>query len=186
MVCELTQGYGLLAPLMLASALCLVLNRNISLYENQVDNKFESPAHIDDATINILENLQVKDFYQPGRVTILEEGTSLKALTDIIANTNELYFPVRNYKDEITGILAVQDLRKVLFEDSLYDLLVAKDMARKAVLLAPEDNLYTALLKFVDSDLGQIPVVDYNNPEKILGLLAREDVFKALRRKSRP
>jgi len=185
MVCELTQGYGLLAPLMLASALCLVLNRNISLYENQVDNKFESPAHIDDATINILENLQVKDFYQPGRVTILEEGTSFKALIDIIANTNELYFPVRNQKDEITGILAVQDLRKVLFEDCLYDLLVAKDVARKAVFLVPEDNLYTALLKFVDSDLGQIPVVDQSDPKKILGLLAREDVFRALRQKAK-
>jgi chloride channel protein, CIC family len=43
MVCELTQGYGLLAPLMLATAIALVLGRHASLYENQVDNKFESP-----------------------------------------------------------------------------------------------------------------------------------------------
>ncbi len=179
MVCELTQGYGLLAPLMLASALCLVLTRRSHLYENQVDNKFDSPAHLDDATINILESMQVKDYYQPGRVTTMEEGTSFTAMTDIIANANELYFPVRNSQDKITGIVSVQDLRNVLFEDCLCDLLVAKDVARKAVLLTPEDDLYHALLVFVETDFGQIPVVDPKDNMEILGLLAREDVFKA-------
>ncbi|MEW5773516.1 MAG: chloride channel protein [Thermodesulfobacteriota bacterium] len=179
MVCELTQGYGLLAPLMLSSALCLVLGRGTSLYEHQVDNKFESPAHLDDATINILEGLQVQDFYARGRVTTLEEGTTLKALTDIIANTNELYFPVRNARDEITGILGVEDVRKVLFEDCLFDLVVVGELARKPAMLKPEDNLYTALLKFVDTNCGQIPVTAPDDDNEILGLLNREDVFKA-------
>lgn len=34
MVCELTQGYGLLAPLMLATAITLVLGRSVSLRES--------------------------------------------------------------------------------------------------------------------------------------------------------
>jgi CIC family chloride channel protein len=96
MVCEITQGYGLLAPLMLCTAVCLVLCRRAPLYENQVDNKFESPAHLGDATINILEELRVQDFYRPGKTTILERGTTLKALTDIIAGTTELVFPVKD------------------------------------------------------------------------------------------
>ena len=182
MVCELTRGYGLLAPLMLASAVCLVLTRNVSLYENQVNDKFESPAHAEDVTVNVLEGLQVKDFYQPGRVTTLEEGTTFKAMVDIVTNANELYFPVRSHSGRITGILSVQDLRKVLFEDSLCELILARDVARKAVLLTPDDDLYTALLKFVDSDCGQIPVVDSEDPDSILGLLAREDVFRAYAR----
>ncbi|NCC25537.1 MAG: chloride channel protein [Deltaproteobacteria bacterium] len=179
MVCELTQGYGLLAPLMLASAVCLILNRNVSLYENQVNDKFDSPAHAEDATVNVLEGLQVEDYYRPGRVTTLEEGTTFKAMTDIVANANELYFPVRDDRGHITGIVAVLDLRRVLFEDSLRDLILARDVARKPVLLRPDDTLYTALLKFVDSDFGQIPVVDPEDQDRILGLLAREDVFNA-------
>lgn len=182
MVCELTQGYGLLAPLMLASAISLILGRNVSLYENQLDNKFESPAHIDDATINILEHEQVRDYYRKGRVTVLEEGTHFTALTDIIVNSTDLCFPVRNAADEITGIVAVQDVRKILFEESLGDLLVAKDVARKPVLLRPDDDLYTTLLKFVESDLGQLPVIDPANPTNVIGLLAREDVFNAYAR----
>jgi CIC family chloride channel protein len=179
MVCELTQGYGLLAPLMLASAVTIVLGRSTSLYENQVDNKFESPAHVGDATINILEREQVRDHFKPGRVSIVEEGTHFGALTDIIVNSNELCFPVRGTGDRITGILSVQDLRRVLYEETLCELLVAGDVARKAVLLKPDEDLYTALLKFVESDLAQLPVVDSEDPTRVLGMLAREDVFTA-------
>ena len=179
MVCELTQGYGLLAPLMLASAVSLVLCRNVSLYENQVDTKFDSPAHVGDATINILEKEKVADHFRPGRVTVVEESTNFGALTDIIVNSHELCFPVRGTEDRITGILSVQDLRKVLYEDSLCELLVAKDVARKAVLLHPDDDLYLALLKFVEADLAQLPVVDDQDPTTVLGSLTREDVFTA-------
>lgn len=177
MVCELTQGYGLLAPLMLASALCLVINRKISLYEYQVGNKFESPAHISDSTINILERMQVKECYRPGMVTTLEEGITLKALTDIIAGTNEFYFPVVDEDRELTGILAMEDVRHVLFESSLMDLVLVKDLARKPAYLRPDYDLYSALMKFISMDVGQLPVLDTHN--EIIGIINREDVFQA-------
>lgn len=177
MVCELTKGYGLLAPLMLASALCLVLNRRVSLYENQQDNKFSSPAHVGDATINVLERLQVVDVYSPKRGTVLEENITLKALTDIITGTNEFNFPVVNANGTYTGILAVQDVRKVLFEDALYDVVLVKDLARKPVYVRLDYDLYNALMRFVGTDLSQIPVL--NAKSEIVGTLTREAVLKA-------
>jgi CIC family chloride channel protein len=179
MVTELTQGYGLLAPLMLASALCIVLGHKFSLYENQVDNKFDSPAHVMDATINILEELKVEAHYKPRLVVTLEECTTLKALTDIIANTNQLVFPVRNTAGEFTGLLSLSSARRVLFERTLFDLLVVRDLAGKRAYLRPDYDLYTALLKFVDTDYDQIPVVAPDNTNTILGLIDRESVFKA-------
>jgi CIC family chloride channel protein len=181
MVCELTQGYGLLAPLMLASALCILLGKSTSLYEHQVENKFESPAHLGDMTINVLESLRVEDYFVPGRVSTLEEGTTLKAITDIMANSNELYFPVRGADDTLTGILGVKDIRKVIFETALFDLVVASEIAGPPATLLPSDNLYAALLRFVDTGYGQIPVVRPDDPTCILGLLNREDVFQAYR-----
>jgi CIC family chloride channel protein len=179
MVCELTQGYGLLAPLMLSSALCIILTRKSKLYENQVGNKFDSPAHIEDATINILEEMHVADHYKSGRVTVLEESMTLKALLDIVANTNNMYFPVRGAQEKITGILPLQDVRKVLFEDCLMDLIVVRDLMRKPVSLHPRDNLYKALLAFVDTNYGEIPVLEPGDDTTVLGILNREDVFHA-------
>jgi CIC family chloride channel protein len=182
MVCELTRGYGLLAPLMLASALCITLCRRVSLYENQVDTKFDSPTHAEDATINVLEDLRVADHFEPGPVVTLPRDTALGELKDIFARTTERFFPVVDGQGRMTGILSVHGARQVLFEEGLYALLLAQDLAGKPASLTPDDDLYTALLRFVDTGYGQIPVVSAENPRKILGVIERDNVFKAYAR----
>ncbi len=179
MVTELTQGYGLLAPLMLASAICIVLSRNTSLYENQVENKFDSPAHLEDTTINILEQLQVTDVFTPSQVVVLEENITLRALTDIIANTNQLNFPVRDEKGRYIGMLSIHAVRQYMFEEDLFDLIVVRDLTTKPTYVRPDYSMYQALLRFVDTDYGQIPVVSEEDTNTFLGLLNREDVFNA-------
>ena len=119
----------------------------------------------------------MRDYYSPGTVVTLEEGTTLKALTNIIAGTTDFYFPVKNEAGELTGILAVPDVRQVMFESSLFDLVLVRDLARKPTVLHLNDDLYAALLQFVETDLGQIPVVGEDN--EILGSIHRENVFKA-------
>ena len=180
MVTELTQGYGLLAPLMLASVLCIVLGRNYSLYEHQAENKFDSPAHVEDATINVLEQMHVSDFYNPHDVIVLEEATSLKALTDIIANSDQLYFPVRRAEDGwYVGMVSIHNVRNWMFEEGLHELVVVKDLMSRPVYVRPDYDLYQALLRFVNTDYGQIPVVAQTNTSDIIGLINREDVFLA-------
>ncbi|WP_243545352.1 chloride channel protein [Pseudodesulfovibrio tunisiensis] len=179
MVTELTQGYGLLAPLMLASALCIVLGRGFSLYEHQKENKFESPAHAEDATINILEQMHVKDFYNPGEVTVLKESTTLKELTDYIANSSQLYFPVKNAEGEYSGMVSIHNARNWMFEEGLFDLVVVRDLMTRPVYVRPDYDLYQALLRFVNTDYGQVPVVAPDDTNDIIGLINRDDVFQA-------
>lgn len=179
MVTELTQGYGLLAPLMLASAICIVLSRSTSLYEHQVENKFESPAHMEDTTINILEQLHVSDVFKPSKVVTLEKNTTLRALTDIIANTNQFYFPVKDEDGDYIGMLSIHDVRNWMFEEELFDLVVVSELTTKPTYVRPDYDLYQALLRFVDTDYGQIPVVSPEDTNRFLGLLNRENVFNA-------
>jgi CIC family chloride channel protein len=179
MVCEISQGYGLLAPLMLCSAVALVLCDDIRLYENQVANKFASPAHAADATNNILESVPVASVFTPGRATILEECTTLRALTDVVAGTRDLVFPVVGQDGRLTGLLALQDARKVLFESTLRDLLVVRDLMRPPTVVHPDMSLYDALMLFVETDLSQLPVVEADQPDSVRGMLDRRHVFTA-------
>lgn len=179
MVCEISQGYGLLAPLMLCSAVALVLCDDIHLYENQVDNKFASPAHAADATTNILETLPVSSVFTPGRTVVLEECVTLRAITDVIAATRDFVFPVQDEHGALTGLLDVHDARSVLFEPSLRDLVVARDLMRPLTVVHPDTSLYDALMLFVETDLGQLPVVAPDKPDTVLGLLDRRHVFTA-------
>lgn len=164
---------------MLSSAVCILLGRHTALYENQVENKFESPAHLQDATVNLLATMRVRDCYTRGRVAVVEENVTLKALTDIIANTRAFTFPVRGMHGRLNGLLAVQDVRGILYEADLFDLVLAGDLARPLTALTEDDDLYTALLAFVETDLSQLPVVSKDNEEAVLGLLERSDLFRA-------
>ena len=179
MVSEITQGYGLLAPLMLCSAVALVLCDDIHLYENQVENKFASPAHVADATNNILEGVPVSSVFTPGRATILEESVTLKALAHIISGTSELVFPVKNAEGKLTGILALQDVRCVVFEACLHDLVLVKELMRPPVVVHPDMSLYDALMLFIETDLSQLPVATSERPDAVLGMLGRQHVFTA-------
>ena len=65
LVIEMSGSYYLLPPLMVVSALALIFARNFSIYQNQVQNKFHSPAHIKDLTVNVLHDLQVPRSISP-------------------------------------------------------------------------------------------------------------------------
>jgi len=179
MVCEITQGYGLLAPLMLCSAVALVLCDDIHLYENQVSDKFASPAHVADATINLLERVPVSAAFTPGRVPLLEERVTVKALADIIAATDAQVFPVKSAAGRLTGLLTLQDARSVLFENCLGDLVVVRELMRPIVTVNPDMSLYDAMMLFVDSDVSQLPVVNQEDPDRVIGMLSRQHVFRA-------
>jgi hypothetical protein len=53
--------------LMFVSVITALLSRRWSIYEKQVRNKFASPAHTGDLTINVLQTMQVREVYNPGR-----------------------------------------------------------------------------------------------------------------------
>ena len=180
MVCEMTGSYDLLAPLMLVSVIAIILSRRWSIYEKQVKNKFSSPAHIADMTINVLQEVRVEQIFQPEKVVnALSSSMKFKDLKEVICQTRESYFPVIDDRGNLTGILNLHDIRYVLFEDALSDLVVVGELAGPPVYVRPEDDLFQALSKFLDSGYGQIPVIDTKNGQNIWGLLAHEDVISA-------
>jgi len=129
MVCEMTGNYGLLAPLMLVSAISILLNRRVSLYEKQEKNRFASKAHADEMRVNILSEIPVEDVYEKDKKLVkLKEYMTFSELRKVITETNLDYFPVVDDDNRLKGILSLRDLRTVLFEDSLKDLVVVGEL----------------------------------------------------------
>ncbi len=61
MISEMTTGYGLLAPLMLTTAgAYLLVPKRLSMYDNQVNNRVDSPAHEGEFIADVLERMPVK------------------------------------------------------------------------------------------------------------------------------
>ncbi|MEA1970977.1 MAG: CBS domain-containing protein [Thermodesulfobacteriota bacterium] len=68
----------------------------------------------------------------------------------------------------------------MVFEEGLGDLVVVKDISIPNVITITENkNLDEALKKIGLKNIEQLPVVDENNPQKIVGILSRRDIFSA-------
>lgn len=182
MIMEMTGGYGLLAPLLLVGSLGIIFTRRWSIFEKQVENRLKSPAHAGDFVVNILKELNVSDVFERAQdLLLVPEDMPFAQLKELIANTIHNTFPVVDKNGNLKGILSLKTARTALFQDEIDDLVVAGDICQEAVPVSPNETLYDALMKFVEADLGQLPVVDAENPHQVLGFLTHENLLEAYR-----
>ncbi|MBN2467941.1 MAG: chloride channel protein [Deltaproteobacteria bacterium] len=184
MVCEMTRGYGLLVPLMLVSLISYMLSYRWSIYEKQVSARIKSPAHRGDFIINILEHLTVKDALSKWRkLELVPEDMNFRKILDLVATTTASQFPITNAEGGLAGVLTLDTIRKVIQEEEIFDLLIAKDLGTEAYLtVTPQDNLDSALDKLTKTDQEEIVVVDGTDPNRVLAMLSRRDIIIAYNR----
>ena len=184
MVCEMTRGYGLLVPLMFISLMTYLLNYRWTLYEKQVPTRVNSPAHRGDFIINILEHLTVGDALAKQKELIaIPESMNFREILDLVTTTTSTQFPIVNAKGELSGILTLDMIRKVIQEEQMFDLVVAKDLGNESFLtVTPQDDLNAALDKLVKIDQEEILVVDSADRNRVLTMLSRRDIIIAYNR----
>lgn len=185
MVCEITKSYDLLAPIMMAVAVSCLLSRPWTLFGEQVASRIESPAHAGDFVVDVLEQLRVRDVFDPRvQPTMIHESTPLRRVLTLVAQSDSRYFPVIDEAGRMTGIFSLTDIRRVMNETELADLVLAKEIASEDVLkVTPDDDLNTALKRFTMKNIDEMPVVAPDDPRRVLGLLSRKDVIGAYGRR---
>jgi CIC family chloride channel protein len=180
MVAEMTGGYALIVPLMIVSVISYLLLGETSLYEKQVPSRVDSPAHIGDFAVDILEHISVREALPPGRgVESIPERMPFDEIMQLIASSNQQDFPVVNENGYLTGILSLTDMRKVMFERNLHQFIIAKDIATEGVLtVTPGDSLKTALRKMTEAEIRELPVVSDEDSRRVISMLSRKDVIQ--------
>lgn len=180
MVAEMTGGYALIVPLMIVSVISYLLLGETSLYEKQVLSRVDSPAHTGDFAVDILEHISVKEALPPGRkVDSIPEGMPFEEMMQLIANSNQQDFPVLNESGQLTGIVSLTDMRKIMLEKNLHQFLIAKDIATEMVLtVTPGDSLKTALRKMTEAEIRELPVVSAEDSTRVISMLSRKDIIQ--------
>ncbi|MEJ2670950.1 MAG: chloride channel protein [Deltaproteobacteria bacterium] len=178
MACEMSNSYTLLVPLMLVSAIAILLLGRTGLYEKQVFTRLASPAHVREFTRGLLEEMHVRDALQRRGVTLIPENLYFGDLVQTVSRSANIYFPVVNLKGEMTGILSVNDIREIMFEEGVSHLIVARDVASPNVVrVFLNDSLQEALDKMNSIQVDELPVVKEGSPNDIVGMLTKRDII---------
>ena len=178
MACEMCASYVLLVPLMLVSTISYLLLGRVSLYEKQVVARLASPAHVTEFSRGLLEQMRVDEVVRPQPVVVVGEKMPLDQLIEVMANSPQVYFPVVDLSGRVTGILSINDIREVMFEESVRRLIVAKDVATPNVVrVFGQNSLQEALDKMVLLNVDELPVVKEEAPEEIVGMISKRDII---------
>jgi CIC family chloride channel protein len=141
----------------------------------------DSPAHQGDFVIDVLEQIHVKDVMDEKRkMDLVPERKTLREVLRLAAISNNTYFPVVNDENRLVGIFSLRDLRSVFGSKGEGAIILAADLATSPVLTVnPKDDLHTALRRFTQKNIDEIPIVDPVESGKILGMLSRKHLIAA-------
>lgn len=180
-VCEMTGSYSLLAPLVLVSVVHMILARRWTIYESQVEGLVDSPAHAGEFVVDVLERMQVMEVYDRERaIASVSQNATLRKALDIVSTAVGSYFPVVDGDGKLVGIFSLSDIRRIMLETGVQDLVIAKDfMVERVATVQPEDDLNTALTRLNEYSIHEIPVVAESDPREVIGMLSRNQIGAA-------
>jgi CIC family chloride channel protein len=183
LIADITGGYQLLVPLMVASAvtyLCVSPFERHSIYARKLAKKGDLLTHDKDASAWHLMDMQR---LIETNFVIVRSGNTLRDLVEVIQTSRRNIFPVLSDDDRFLGVVALDDVRKIIFRPDLYDSVIVDDLMHpisEGDIVRSSDTLTDVVEKFRIGDRYNLVVIDDN--ERYLGFLSRANTFSAYRR----
>ncbi len=136
-----------------------------------------SPAHIGEFARGLLDRMAVRDAARKKPVSVIAENMPFQALDKAVTSSTESSFPVVDRAGKMTGILSITDIREVLFDDNLRELVVASDVVTSEVArVRPGDSLETARNIMSRLQIDELPVMSQDRPDEIETMLSKQDI----------
>jgi len=184
LIAEVTAGYELIIPLMITAAISFTITKYFSphsVYAMELGRKGELITHNKDhavLTLLNLENIVEKNF-----VILEPEMTLGEIVHQAVVKSKRNIFPVVNKENKtLEGIILLDDLRPVMFDQSLYDELKAEDLMKNppAIIQLDRDKTTEVMKKFQDTGSWNLPVLSNGI---YCGFISKSKLLTAYRRK---
>ncbi len=176
---EMTGNYYIILPILFASATGLLVayifsKDSIDTYELSQQGINLHAGH----ERNILASIKVKEAMTPN-VIVVPEDMTFKEFINFVRDKKHTCFPVVDDQGNLCGIISFQNFREMLGREDIENIRVKDLKTSPVITIFPEDSLETAMSKMRYHHIERLPVVDPNNPKKLVGILSQRDVWSA-------
>ncbi len=177
---EMTATYKIILPLMFACIISTLVASSIksgSIYTIKLARRGVELSQGWEQSV--LQTIKVRDIMRDHVVTV-PEGTLLGEVIESLKTRDVSYLHVVNDSDELTGVISFRDIRSALQEETLQNLVIAKDVATiDIVTIHPTDSILLAFQEMGSRGISQLPVVREDDGNKLVGTVSQRDVMAA-------
>jgi CIC family chloride channel protein len=186
-IIEMTGGYSLILPLMLANMTAYVLARHfrpVPIYEALLE---QDGVHLGSKRVTEeVEHVRLEQFtksVQQMRTFRLGDSAD-EVVNGRRLEPNQLVYPVVDAAGKIVGIITPDEVAILSNEPDLHRLVNAADVMRPTVSVDLDDDLGFALQTMISNGLSQLPITDRSG--RCVGFLTEGDIAKAYLGMQRP
>ncbi|MBR9757605.1 MAG: chloride channel protein [Algicola sp.] len=182
LIAEITGGYALFVPLMITVSISFILTKNAmehTIYTRELAEKGALLTHDKDKSVLTLMNID--NVIETNFITLAPEMTLGDMLHNGVAKSNRNLFPVVNTEGQLVGIILLDDIRNVMFDQTLYQCTSVETFMHNPpdYILYEKDNMHRVMKKFQSSGAWNLPVL---KDGKYLGFVSKSKLLTAYRR----
>jgi CIC family chloride channel protein len=177
MISEMTGGYGLLGPAMFAVVTAFILSGKRTIFPAQVNSRLDSPFHADEFEPIVLHRVKTADvmIYLP---VYVNANASVSEAMSLMGDYGLASLPVVE-QNKLSGRVTLLAIHRVA-ETERQNVQVKDIMSRDGSTAYPDEDLFTILKRFAAKDVGNLPVVTREKPDRPIGLITRSGLWAAL------
>lgn len=182
LIAEITGGYDLFVPLMLVSIISYGFTRYFvpnSIYTAELAERGELITA--DKDKNALMMMRIEQVIETNFVTLRSDMTLGEMLKKGVAKSSRNIFPIVDKKDQFLGIVLLDDIRSVMFDQSLYDnTTISLFMKAAPGIINYTDSMEAVMEKFKRTNAWNLPVIKNG---KYAGFISKSKLLTAYRNK---
>ncbi len=180
LIADITGGYALLLPLIISSTISFATIRLFepySIYTKRIAKNGQLLTHdSDQAVLTLLSTAELieRDFMK------VELDYTLRDLVRIVAQSKRNLYPVVDKKGTFMGIIALDDIRSIMFDQSKYDQVKVYELMRLCeIRVLDDEHMESVMEKFEKSAVWNLPVVDSDGMYQ--GFISKSKIFSSYR-----
>ena len=182
LIAEITGGYELFVPLMITVSMSFIITKNAiehTIYTKELAEKGTLLTHDKDKSVLTLMTL---DSVIEQNFTVLNPEMTLgEMLHQGVSKSSRNLFPVIDEEQRLVGIILLDDIRTVMFDQSLYNSTSVETFMVKPpdYIDYNEDSMQRVMRKFQTSGAWNLPVIKNG---KYFGFVSKSKLLTAYRR----
>lgn len=180
LIAEVSGGYALFLPLMMTATVAFITVsyfEQYSIYTKRLAKRGELITHNKDQAVLTL--LRTEDVIERDFSSIYQKD-SFGTLVKLVAESKRNVFPVLDDNKKLVGMVMLDDIRAVMFDQSLYDTTLAEEyMSPLPDIIKINEKMENVLRIFEQTGAWNLPVV--NSDGEYVGFLSKSKIFSAYR-----